>query len=211
MTPNSNSNTVSVLLNIGPGIPTAISVALQDVQAEVGVVRLRWVVPDARSGVATVYRRTASSDWAVLGVASAESGTRVAYEDRTAVPGERYAYRLLVQTAGDQGYSSEVWVSVPAEAGAPLALRLDPVYPNPFQTETRLNFSIPRSGPVRLTIFDVSGRRVVTVLDRALPSGWRSIGWDGRGRSGRPVPSGTYFAKLEQAGRVQTRKVVVAR
>ena len=192
-------------------IPTAISVVLQDVQAEVGAVRLRWVVPDARSTACTVQRRSAVSDWADLGLADAESGTFVRYEDRSVAPGERYAYRLFVQSARDQGYSNEVWILVPSGAGAPLALRLDPVYPNPFQTQTTLNFGIPAAAAVRLGIYSVSGRRVATVIDRNLPAGWRSATWDGRDSSGRPVASGSYFARLESAGRVEIRKIVVAR
>ncbi len=143
--------------------------------------------------------------------ASVESGTRIAYEDRTAVPGERYAYRLLVQTVGDQGYSGEVWVNVPTEAGAPLALRLDPVYPNPFGARTNLNFAVPKGGPAKLAIYTVAGRKVVILFDQTMPSGWRMAGWDGRDALGRPVASGTYFAKLESAGQVQVRKVIVAR
>ncbi len=192
-------------------IPTAISVALQDVQAEIGVVRLRWVVPDARSTVCTLQRRRAASDWADLGLADAESGSFVRYEDRSVMPGERYAYRLFVQSARDQGYSNEVWVLVPSDAGAPLALRLDPVYPNPFGARTNLNFAVPRGGTAKLAIYTVAGRKVVTIFDQAMPSGWRLVAWEGRDASGRPVASGTYFAKLEAAGQVQVRKVIVAR
>lgn len=190
---------------------TAIAVALEDAQADAGVVRLRWVVPDARGAVCTVFRRTAASDWVELGPGSVESSTRVVYEDHTATPGDRYAYKLLVRTASDQGYSNEVWVSVPREANAPLALRLDPVYPNPFEARTNLNFAVPRGGSVRLAIYTAAGRMVATVFDQTLPPGWRSVAWDGRDASGRPVASGTYFAKLESAGKAEVRKVVVAR
>jgi hypothetical protein len=190
---------------------TAIAIALDVAQTEPGVVRLRWVVPDTRGAAISVLRRTATIDWVELGPGSVESGSRVTYEDRTVVPGERYAYKLLVRTAGDEGYSSEVWVTVPAGAGAPQALRLDPVYPNPFGARAYLNFALPGGGPAKLTIFTVSGRKVATIVDQTLPSGWRSVAWDGTDASGRPVASGTYFAKLESAGQVQIRKVVVAR
>ena len=190
---------------------TAIAIALDVAQTEPGVVRLRWVVPDTRGAAISVLRRTAATDWVELGPGSVESGSRVTYEDRTVAPGERYAYKLLVRTAGDEGYSSEVWVTVPAGAGAPQALRLDPVYPNPFGARAYLNFALPGGGAAKLTIFTVSGRKVATIVDQTLPSGWRSVAWDGTDASGRPVASGTYFAKLESAGQVQIRKVVVAR
>ena len=207
---NYYSNTVSVLLNLGPGVTTAISVALEDVQTEVGVVRLRWVVPDA-GDFCTVQRRNAGSEWVVLGLASFDRPGVVAYEDRLVEPGGRYAYRLFVQSSMDQEYSREVWVTVPRGMDAPLSLRLGPVYPNPFETETHFNFGIPSSGVVRLKIYDVAGRLVISLLDRELPSGWRSAAWDGRDRSGRPIPSGTYFAKVESSGQVRVRKILVAR
>ncbi len=193
------------------GGTTAIAIALEEAKADAGVVRLRWVVPDTRGAACTVLRRTAESDWVELGPGSVESGTRVVYEDRTATPGERYAYKLLVQTAGDEGYSSEVWVSVPTEANAPLALKLDPVYPNPFGARANLSFAVPSANQVKLTIYTVAGRKVATVIDQTLPPGRRSVAWDGRDGSGQPVASGAYFAKLESGGHVQMRKVIVAR
>jgi len=201
---------LSVFLNCVPCVPTSISVALQDARAEAGVVRLRWYVPDSR-GIYSVQRRTAGGDWGEVGIAALERPGVVAYEDRSVSPGERYAYRLFVQTVNDQGFSSEVWVLVPTVGGAPLALRLDPSYPNPFQTQTTLNFGIPSPAAVKLGIFNVTGRRVATVIERDLPAGWRSATWDGRDSSGRPVASGTYFARLESAGRVEIRKIIVAR
>ncbi|MGH7485274.1 MAG: T9SS type A sorting domain-containing protein [bacterium] len=102
-------------------------------------------------------------------------------------------------------------MTVPTEAGAPLALRLDPVFPNPLEAGTKLNFAIPRSGSVKLAIYDVTGRRVALIVDQALPSGMRGVTWDGRDGKGWPVASGTYFARLESAGQTQVRKIVVAR
>lgn len=205
------NGSLSVLLNCAPCIPTSISVALQDTRVEGGAVHLRWVVHDAHEAVCTVLRRTAATDWVELGRAAISEAGLVAYDDHSVTPGGRYAYRLSVQTATYQENSGDVWILVPAELGAPLALRLDPVYPNPFQTQTHLNFATPGVGTVRLAIFDVAGRHVMTVLERELTPGWRSVSWDGRDRMGRSVPSGAYFAKLESAGNMEIRKIVVAR
>ena len=67
------------------------------------------------------------------------------------------------------------------------------------------------SGSVNLAIYDVSGRRVASVVNQVLPPGRRTMAWDGRDASGRPVASGTYFARLESGGQVRVRKIVVAR
>jgi hypothetical protein len=52
---------------------------------------------------------------------------------------------------------------------------------------------------------------VATVLDQTLAAGWKSARWDGRDVHGRAVASGAYLAKLEMAGEILTRKVMVAR
>jgi hypothetical protein len=135
----------------------------------------------------------------------------VSFEDRGAAPGTRYAYRLFVQSAHDQGYAGEVWVDVPGTSAAPLAMRLNPIFPNPFETEAQLSFAIAKAGPARLSIYSVSGRRIATVVDQDLPVGWRAITWNGRDASGQQVASGTYLARLESGGAVQIRKFVLAR
>jgi hypothetical protein len=205
--PFSSPGSFSVLLRSGT---TAISAALQDASVRDGIVRLRWIVPSS-STQARVYRRTPETGWQYLGQATDEPGSLVSYEDPTVEPGLRYAYRIHIQAPGDQGYSNEVWVSVPADAAAPLALRLDPVFPNPLEREGRFNFAVPKSGRVRLEVFSVTGRRVATIVDQELPAGWRLLSWDGRDSAGQLVASGTYFARLEAAGETRLRKLVVAR
>lgn len=203
-------SSISVLINCEPCIPSAIAVALDQARVEAGVVHLRWVVPQTSGSVFFVYRRVPEGEWQVIGTAEPEGLGAVTYQDASVVPGGRYAYKLLAQSIGDQGFSAEVWVTVPS-ANTPAALRLDPLYPNPFQTQTALNFGLPGAAPVTLAIYSVTGRRVATILDGQLPAGWRSAAWDGRDSNGRLVASGTYFAKLESTGKVEIRKVVVAR
>ena len=62
--------------------------------------------------------------------------------------------------------------------------------------------------PLVLTIHDVSGRRLVTLLHGPLGAGWRSTIWDGRTDTGRAVASGVYFVHLQGAGDARTRKLV---
>jgi flagellar hook assembly protein FlgD len=90
-------------------------------------------------------------------------------------------------------------------------MSLRPVHPNPFGRSGQLTYGIPQSGRVRLSIYDLRGSLVATVVDRTEPAGWRSVSWDGRDRSGHSVASGTYFARLEMNGQVDVRKMVLAR
>jgi hypothetical protein len=106
----------------------------------------------------------------------------------------------------------EAATSVPAPGDEPLGRLALTVQPNPFQARTAIRFSLPSSGVVDLTIYDLAGRKVDAVLTGA----WRDHGpsevmWDGRDLRGVPVPRGIYIVLL-RAGRVTTeRRLVVLR
>lgn len=77
-------------------------------------------------------------------------------------------------------------------------------YPNPFNPVTNIKFSIPKTGAVKLTIFDVSGREVAVLVNESLAAGSYNADFDAAGFS-----SGVYLYKLESEGFVQTKKMVL--
>ena len=78
----------------------------------------------------------------------------------------------------------------------PLA-RLLGSFPNPFNPNTDLRFSLGEQASVTLEIYDGSGRLVREILSGStLPAGEHSRRWDGRDRQGRPAPSGVYLVRL---------------
>jgi len=82
--------------------------------------------------------------------------------------------------------------------------------PNPFNPETRITFSIDRSGLVSIRIYDVSGRCVRTLAEREMPSGTHSLPWDGTGDGGVAVATGIYLCRLEQeSARPMTLKMLL--
>jgi YVTN family beta-propeller protein len=95
----------------------------------------------------------------------------------------------------------------------PASSSVSSVFPNPFRTETSLRFRV--DGPpaeVRVEVFDVTGRRVRTLLERRLTQGAHIVGWDTTDEGGRPVAPGTYFARLLLDGRkAEVRKMTVVR
>ncbi len=94
-----------------------------------------------------------------------------------------------------------VWhPSVTTGVDAPATVRalVVEVVPNPFNPYTAFRFAIDRSSVVSIDVFDVSGRRVRTVLaERRLDAGDHVIGWDGRDDAGLPVASGMYLYRVE--------------
>lgn len=76
------------------------------------------------------------------------------------------------------------------------------IRPNPFNPRTALRFELPQAGFVRLSVYDVAGHAIRTLIEDSLPPGSHEAAWDGRDASGREVGSGCYLARLEFGGQV---------
>lgn len=83
--------------------------------------------------------------------------------------------------------------------------------PNPFRDRVELGFRLPRAGRARITVHDVDGRRVASVLDGELAAGDHAARWNGRDAAGRPVPPGVYFGVLDSGGEKRARRLVKIR
>jgi hypothetical protein len=94
---------------------------------------------------------------------------------------------------------------------APSVYRLAQNYPNPFNPMTTIKFDMKEKGLVALKIYDVAGRLVRTLVDEARDAGAYTIRWDGRNNIGAEVASGIYFYKMETAGFLATKKLVLLR
>jgi hypothetical protein len=121
------------------------------------------------------------------------------------------AGRLYVTTKQD-GFVREL-VPVPTQSTAAPALgarsRLYPARPNPFNPATLLEFEVDLAGDVRLTVYDVRGAAVATLVDGHREPGRYVVRWNAHDASGEPAASGVYYARLECAGVVATRKMVL--
>ena len=101
---------------------------------------------------------------------------------------------------------------IPAIAAVrPPAFALSPAFPNPFNPATRIGFSIPEAGAVRLAVYDVNGRYVRTVVDEYRRVGHHAVVWDGRDDLGRSVASGVYIVRLTAGDMAKARRVTLLR
>ena len=91
----------------------------------------------------------------------------------------------------------------------PLTLALKPNYPNPFNPSTTVPFEIAKAGRVRLTVFDLAGRQVAVLADGEYGVGYHEEVWLGKDTSGRQVPSGAYYLRLECGGQVRMRQMML--
>ncbi len=78
----------------------------------------------------------------------------------------------------------------------PEQARLHPARPNPFNPRTELAYALDRPGHVQISVYDVQGRRVATLVDGARPAGEHVAVWEGRDDAGRGLPSGAYLVRL---------------
>lgn len=101
-----------------------------------------------------------------------------------------------------------VAVDDPPRAGRGLTLE---AYPNPFNPRTTLRFDLPRSGRVRVGIFDGRGRQVRQLVDRDYGSGEQVVVWDGLADDGSRVGSGVYFARVLSPGAAAAVKLVLVK
>lgn len=95
------------------------------------------------------------------------------------------------------------------DTDARLVFSLNQNHPNPFNPNTRIQFSVPRRTRVQLRIYDLAGRLVRTLDDREREPGLHEVVWDGRDTRGVRVASGVYFCRLEAGGSVDAKKLVL--
>lgn len=102
--------------------------------------------------------------------------------------------RPLIEIIGIQQISNEV----------PLNYKLNQNYPNPFNPSTKIRFDIPKSGNVNITVYDMLGREVTTLVNQQLSPGTYETDWDASGYS-----SGIYYYKIQSDDFVDTKKMVL--
>lgn len=83
--------------------------------------------------------------------------------------------------------------------------------PNPFGKKTTISFKVAHPTHVEVSVYDVVGRRVATLVDERREVGAYDVEWNGRDATGRKVGSGVYYLTVEAGGRPHTKKMVVLR
>lgn len=175
-------------------------------------------VEGAHLALPTRFEDHSSADLALLGVAGRiVPGADALVVDLIASPGAR------PQTLFD----AESWIAVDA-AGLPLAVQvfdadvpppaastaligLSPNVPNPFNPRTELELVVGRRGLVEVSVYDLAGRRVATLVEAELDAGTHPLVWEGTDHRGRPASSGIYLVRANGHGETVTRRMALVR
>jgi hypothetical protein len=101
---------------------------------------------------------------------------------------------LLAGTAGSAAWRrplSEIVTGVDGEVTLPASVSLYQNYPNPLNPSTTIGYRLPLAGEVTLTVYDLHGRAVATLVDGTEQAGRKQVTWNATG-----VSSGVYFYRL---------------
>jgi hypothetical protein len=91
----------------------------------------------------------------------------------------------------------------------PMTFALDQNYPNPFNAGTSFAVTLPREVHVSVSIYNLLGQHVATLIDKDLPAGNHRIAWDGRSEDGSPVSTGIYFYRVDAGPFSETKKMLL--
>lgn len=186
----------------------AVVLARIDARVEPGGVRISWeTASEQNHAFFDLYRaEAATTTFQKINPAPLTGTGHCEFLDVTARPGTTCRYRLeAVDRHGVRQLAGEAEVTLP-DSGSPL--RLGRNTPNPFASETTFDLELDAPTDATVEIFDLSGRRVRTLLARTLDAGTTRLGWDGRDDVGRPTPAGLYFARVAAGGVSRTLRLL---
>ncbi len=127
-----------------------------------------------------------------------------------------YGYEMLLRTLvgaiiDGKKYGTLTNVEMGKGLTIPPGFELLPNYPNPFNQETTLSFTIQFTQHIDLSIFNARGQRITTLLNQETRPGSYKIVWKGADESGMYMPSGVYFFRLAGKSRIFSAKMILVR
>lgn len=97
------------------------------------------------------------------------------------------------------------------ETATPQTFGISQNFPNPFNPDTKIEYSVARKSHVNISVFNILGQSVATLIDEEIEAGVHEVIWDGHNDNGSQVASGIYFYKMDTDEFVRTRKMVLMR
>jgi hypothetical protein len=133
---------------------------------------------------------------------------------QTSISGD---WTVFTTDSVDTTISNDVW-NILIDAGGVLSIHGDIIpevyalhqnYPNPFNPTTILRYDLPEDTQVNITIYDIMGREVRTLVNNQQSAGYKSVVWDATNDLGQPVSAGMYLYRISAEEFVQVKKMVL--
>ena len=224
---NTTDNTIT-LSNIGsfsywtatdPDNSLPVTLASFTATADDGQVTLRWITESEIENLGFNIYRSANSnvkflminDELIPGTGNSSSRHEYEYVDKGLTNGATYWYKLEdVDYSGNTELHGTV-SATPIESAFPAEFRLYPNYPNPFNSITTISYDLPDDGFVDLSVYNMRGEKVATLMQGNQEAGSYRLNWDGTSQSGDIVASGIYFLRIANGSYSRTSKMVFIR
>ena len=171
---------------------------------------ISWTIQELAEKIEFVVLRMESTKGCFEQIALIESSSEIidySYKDNSVDTGILYSYRIeYINSLG----TKELFQTEPIQI-VPALLMLSQNYPNPFNPTTMIKYYLPEKCSVLLEIFDVSGKRIASLVNKNQEKGQCSIEWRGKDFNGNSVSSGTYFYRLKVGKETISKKMVLLR
>jgi predicted GH43/DUF377 family glycosyl hydrolase len=167
---------------------------------------LEWNMLSSGFVLCTLERRDRADGFIPL-VSFSQPSKTTNYIDRAVEDGKTYTYRFRAHRSNGDAATERVSVYCPPRfAGSLLAIA-----PNPMNPQAKIEYTTRRKGRIRLSIYNVKGEAIRTLVDDLREGGTYTTVWYGRDDRGRTVSSGVYYCILEENGMRHVKKIVLLR
>ena len=191
--------------NIAPGIPEGLmAVVVGD------IVELSWEPSSDEDFQYFIIERSLDINFASPEIIEV---VEPIYSDAISEFGQTNYYRLIsVDHAGNRsGYSDIVEATLLSidDGSLPSVFTLHQNHPNPFNPTTQIRYDLPNDAMVNITIYDMMGRMIKTLVNAQQPAGYRLAQWDATNDYGETVAAGLYLYTIQTGNFIQTNKMVL--
>lgn len=169
-------------------------------------VKLKWITSSEQNNTGfNVERKIFTGNWEnigfVKGIGSSNTATNYLFEDNGLQTGQ-YHYRL--KQFDNNGNYTYFDLNEMVEVSIPIKFELNQNHPNPFNPFTNIRYKMPKSGYVKLIVFDAIGRVMETLVDEKQNAGTYDVNFNASKYS-----SGIYFYRLITDGFIKTKKMIL--
>ncbi len=187
-------------------VPLPISLASFGAKVQGGSVELSWKTASETDNAHFLIYRNNEVIASIDGAGTTSEPQSYSFTDNTVVPGVSYTYVLAdVDYANEEvRHTDKAVTMVIPENDLPQEFALNANYPNPFNPSTTISYQLSANSQVELSIYDMSGKKVMTLINDNMPAGYHETSWNAS-----DFTSGIYFYRLTAGNFVETKKMVL--
>ena len=134
------------------------------------------------------------------------------YVDQEGTSGSYEYWITAVDSAGNESDASDiaaVVLSASAQTAVPTVFALEQNYPNPFNPSTQIRYALPKATRVTITVYDMMGRKVRTLVQDIQSPGYHTALWNATNDRGLPVSAGMYIYTLQADDHHHMKKMIL--